>query len=106
MNLDFPSLATTTGLVIVIALSLQALLAAVGLLVLVNTPTERVQFGRKWPWVLIILLVNTIGTILFLAVGRRPAPASDTAAQAPANVASTVQGLYGSEPGAQTGAQR
>ena len=105
MNTDFPSLATTTGLIIVIALSLQALLAAVSLLVLVKTPTQRVQFGRKWPWVLIILVANTIGPILFLAVGRRPAPVADIAAQAPANVASTVQGLYGSEPGA-TGEQR
>lgn len=104
MNLDFPSPATTTGLLVVIVLSLQALLAAIGLIVLVKTPTQRVQFGRKWPWVLVILVVSTIGPILFLAVGRRPAPVADVPAPASPNLASAVQGLYGSAPGATDGA--
>ena len=29
-----------------------------------------VKGGKKWPWLLIILLISTIGPILYLAVGR------------------------------------
>jgi len=66
------------------------LLIGVGLLVLVQiavevyalvrllkTPDEQLVFGKKWPWVLIILFVNLVGAIVFLAAGRLPAPAVD-----------------------------
>lgn len=29
-----------------------------------------VKGGKKWPWILIIVLVGTIGPILYLAIGR------------------------------------
>lgn len=29
-----------------------------------------VKGGKKWPWLLIILLVGTIGPIIYLAAGR------------------------------------
>jgi hypothetical protein len=29
-----------------------------------------VRGGKKWPWVLIILLIGTIGPILYLVIGR------------------------------------
>lgn len=44
---------------------------------LLRTPDDRLVFGKKWPWVLIILFVNLIGAIVFLAAGRTPAPAED-----------------------------
>ncbi|MDP2299307.1 MAG: PLD nuclease N-terminal domain-containing protein [Coriobacteriia bacterium] len=44
---------------------------------LFRTPDERLVFGKKWPWVIIILFVNLIGAIVFLAVGRTAAPADD-----------------------------
>lgn len=94
MNLDASPLSGTTGLVIGIALGVQLLFAVIGLVVLARTPRERVQFGRKWPWVLIIVFINTIGTILFLAIGRRPAPVADVSAPTSANVPGTVQRLY------------
>lgn len=93
MNLDASPLSGAAGLVIGIALGVQLLFAVIGLVVLVRTPRERVQFGRKWLWVLIIVFINTIGTILFLAIGRRPAPV-DVSALTSANVAGTVQSLY------------
>lgn len=93
MNLDASPLSGTTGLVIGIALGVQLLLAVIGLVVLARTPRERVQFGRKWPWALIIVFINTIGTILFLTIGRRPAPVDISAPTSP-NVAGTVQSLY------------
>lgn len=47
------------------------------LVLLFRTPDERLHFGMKWPWALIILLGSLLGSIVFLAVGRRPAAAID-----------------------------
>lgn len=99
MNLDVPSLSGTVWLLIGIVLALQTLLLVIGFAVLVRTPTERVQFGRKWPWVLIMLCLNMIGPILFLVAGRRPAPVADAPVAASSHVASTVASLYGARPG-------
>ncbi len=33
--------------------------------------------GRKWLWILVICLLNLIGPIVYLAVGRVPAPAAE-----------------------------
>ncbi|HSQ22203.1 MAG TPA: PLD nuclease N-terminal domain-containing protein, partial [Coriobacteriia bacterium] len=46
------------------------------------TPDERLQFGKKWPWVLIILFVNLVGAIVFLVAGRTPEAAADPLAGA------------------------
>lgn len=96
MNLDTSALSGTTGLVIGIALGLQALFAVIGLAVLARTPGDRLVFGRKWPWGLLIVFINTIGTILFLALGRRPARITDVP-PASANTASAVRNLYEGE---------
>jgi hypothetical protein len=70
---------------------------------LFRTPDERLLLGKKWPWVLIILLVNMVGAIVFLAAGRKPAPAVDplsaAAEGAPAagdRAARAADVLYGS----------
>jgi len=44
---------------------------------LVRRPVDRVALGNKWVWVAIILLVNLLGAILYLAVGRKPAPVAE-----------------------------
>lgn len=69
----------------------------VGLVVLVRTPRERLVFERKWPWVLIIVLVNIIGAIVFLTAGRSAAPVADEPAVESDDdaVARTVRSLYG-----------
>ncbi len=94
MNLDISALSGTAALLLGIAVAVQLLFAVIGLVVLARTPRERLHFGRKWPWALIIVLVSTIGTILFLAIGRRPAPISDAPRAPSANVADTVHSLY------------
>ena len=74
------------------------------LVVLFKTPDERLQFGKKWPWIIIILFVNLVGAIVFLVAGRKPAAAVDPlaqgalAAQAPAaeRAARAADVLYGS----------
>ncbi len=37
---------------------------------LYNRDPSQVKGGNKWTWLLIILLINTIGPILYLVVGR------------------------------------
>lgn len=76
-SLDVPVAALLgIGLLIVVQLTLQVI-AVVGL---VRTPAARVSLGgRKWLWVLIIVLGEIVGPILWFAAGRTAAPADDSA---------------------------
>lgn len=82
------------------------------LVVLFRTPEERVVFKKRWPWVLIILLVNLVGAIVFLAVGRTAPAASDPLAgrgadAPPASPAErAVDVLYGSPDDPARGEER
>jgi cytochrome bd-type quinol oxidase subunit 1 len=40
---------------------------------LYRRPTKQVVLGNKWIWVVIVLLVNMLGAIIYLAIGRKPA---------------------------------
>lgn len=79
------------------------------LVVLFRTPEERVVFKKRWPWVLIILLVNLVGAIVFLAAGRTApvaidplaGPRSDAPPASPAGRAVDV--LYGTPGNGQDG---
>ncbi len=75
---------------------------------LLKTPDDQLVFGKKWPWLLIILFVNLVGAIAFLAAGRKPAEAVDPLAapvsDAPATTdraARAADVLYGSGSDAQ-----
>ncbi|MCZ4275338.1 PLD nuclease N-terminal domain-containing protein [Rhodococcoides yunnanense] len=96
---DMSALPTPALTALAIALLLQITLAVISLVVLARTPRERLLFGKKWPWVLIIVLINFIGAILFFAIGRRPARVADTHIGAPTagSVSQTVQRLYGDD---------
>jgi hypothetical protein len=37
--------------------------------------------GKKWPWIVLIVLFNLIGSIVYLAVGRAQPPAAETRAE-------------------------
>lgn len=67
------------GVVVFIAIAglVQLALDVVALVDLVRRPVDRVAMGNKWIWVAIILLVNMLGAILYLVVGRKPAPAAE-----------------------------
>lgn len=83
---------------LVVAIAMQLLLAAVALVVLFRTPQSRLLLGSRWPWVAIILVASTVGPVVFLAAGRRPAPAPDVVAvrrPAPEDVGRAVDALYG-----------
>jgi len=94
--------------VIVLIGLVQVTVEIIALVVLVRTPVERLVLGKKWPWVLLILLVNLIGAIVFLAAGRKPAPAVDPLAMQTPTVGAGQAGveladaLYG--PGGGQGA--
>lgn len=85
--------------------AVQLIVEIVALIKLFRTPDERLVFGKKWPWVLIILFVNMVGAIVFLAAGRKPALASDPLAQQSApngeRAARAADVLYGPRDGEQ-----
>ncbi len=47
---------------------------------IVRRPAVAVTGGRKWPWIVLIILFNLIGSIVYLAVGRAQPPAAETRA--------------------------
>ena len=80
----------------------QITLDVIALLDLYRRPTEQVVLGNKWIWVVIVLLVNTVGAILYLVAGRKPAVIAENAApsaspsESPsARVESIADALYG-----------
>jgi heme/copper-type cytochrome/quinol oxidase subunit 4 len=74
----------------------QVVLDVIALVDLYRRPVERVVFDNKWIWVVLILLVSTIGPILYLVVGRKPAAVDGTVAPPsgtrPADVADSLYG--------------
>ena len=57
----------------------QITLDVIALLDLYRRPTSQVVFANKWIWVAIVLLVNIIGAIIYLAAARKPAVGPDDA---------------------------
>ena len=61
----------------IIALAIvQFSLMILALVKLARTPQNQVNLDRKWLWAIIIIGLNLVGSILFLALGRKPAPIS------------------------------
>lgn len=87
----------TIWLVLAVAVVIQLALMVTAIRVVVRTPAERLVLGKKWPWILLSVVVNLIGPVLVLALSRKPAPAVVTPAPsaAQADVARSVSSLYG-----------
>ena len=67
---------------------------------LFRRPTSQVVFANKWIWVAIILLASSfsLGAIIYLVAGRRPAVLTDAAAPSEAisvRTESVADALYG-----------
>ena len=65
---------------------------------MLKRPAEQLALGgRKWLWAIIILGVNWVGAIVYLAAGRRAAPTVDVAPPVPAaeRGESAADALYG-----------
>lgn len=89
------------GLLIVLVVAALANLALmVGALVsVVSRPDAGVRFGRKWIWIVLIVLVNWIGPLAWFALGRTDVPLPDRPggddAPAAERAARAVELLYG-----------
>ena len=76
----------------------ELVLDVIALVDLYRRPASQVALGNKWVWVVLIILINLIGSILYLAVGRtRGTP---PAQQAPSeerrgSATSVADALYG-----------
>jgi hypothetical protein len=95
---SWADLPTAVRAAIVVLGAVQIGVEAAALIVLARTPAERIRLGKKWPWVLIILFVNLIGAVVFLAVGRTPEVAAKEpgAGAAGETMARAAEMLYGS----------
>lgn len=73
---------------------------------LYRRPTSQVVFANKWIWVAIILLASSfsLGAIIYLVAGRRPAILTDDAAPSESTstcTESVADALYGPRGGAE-----
>jgi len=61
-----------TSLVILISVVwlVQVALMLWALIDIVRRPSETIRGAMKWPWILLVLFVNLIGPVIYLAVGR------------------------------------
>jgi len=80
-------------------------LVVVSLVSLLSRPTTAVRFHNKWLWAALIVLVNGIGPLAYLALGRLEAPIDEAAAPWTTRPASeraraAVDLLYGPAPAA------
>ena len=58
-------------LLIVFGVAVQFFLMGFAVSDLVQTPVEKLKGGRKWPWALLVVFVNTIGPIIYLLTARK-----------------------------------
>lgn len=98
MQLD--SLSTPMLIVIGVFVVIQLSLEVYAVIDILRRPSERITGGNKWLWLAVVLLVNMIGAIVYLIVGRKPAPETGfVAAPVTGDAAQeAVDALYG--PGA------
>jgi len=98
MNSQLADLPTGVVVVLVVAVVVQLTLDVIALVDLSRRPVERVTLKNKWIWVAIILLVNLLGAILYLAIGRTAAPeiaAQPAAPATPGRAGDIARSLYG-----------
>lgn len=84
-------------LAILVLVALQLILQVYGLVDL--SRRDLVPGGRKWVWVLVIILGNLLGAIIYLAVGRTAPGERGTEAGADRDAAQrALDKLYGGKP--------
>lgn len=101
-SVPFESLPVWVLAVVAVLAAAQIAFELWALLDMLRRPADRLTLGgRKWLWAIIILGVSWIGAIVYLATGRKPAPATETAPTAPASERSSaaMDSLYGKRDG-------
>lgn len=91
--------ALPTGVVtiLVVLLAVQMVLMVAALIVMFRTPEERLIFGKRWVWVLIVVFGEIIGSLAFFAFARKPQVVQEPTAASPSSDA---------PPAARPGAER
>ena len=86
---------------ITVLVAVQFIAQVAALVSVVRTPQSRISLGgRKWIWILIIVLGEILGPIVYSAAGRLPVPADDrpVTARAEGRAAAAADTLYGAAP--------
>lgn len=98
-HVNLSSLPTGVLLILIVLAIAELALDVIALVSLAGRPRSAVVFGNRWAWLAIIVLVNPIGAILYLAIGRKPAPARDAlpAANDRTPAISVADALYGED---------
>ena len=95
MTVDFAQVPPWLLIAVVLLALVQVTLAVVALVDLYRRPAAQVVSGIKPLWAVAILVLNIVGPVLYLAVGRRrPAGEDVRTAAPPARPADVAQALY------------
>ncbi|NTW28074.1 MAG: PLDc_N domain-containing protein [Coriobacteriia bacterium] len=103
--MDLSAIPTGVLVAVGVLILVEIVLDVISLVDLYRRPVAQVVFGNKWIWVAIILLVNTIGAIIYLVAGRKPAAVSEgLVPPAPTSVRAenVADALYGTRKDADT----
>ena len=65
-----PALGTTEMLVL-FGVAVQFFLMGFAVSDLVQRPADKLKGGRKWPWALLVVFVNTLGPVIYLLTARK-----------------------------------
>jgi NADH:ubiquinone oxidoreductase subunit 6 (subunit J) len=97
MNTNLPAIPGWVLVVLGVLAVVQITLDVIALVDLYRRPVKQVVLGNKWIWVVIVLLVNTLGAIVYLVAGRKPAAIAENArtASPPARIQNIADTLYG-----------
>ncbi|MEO6533402.1 MAG: PLD nuclease N-terminal domain-containing protein [Pseudolysinimonas sp.] len=74
-----------------VVLVVEVVLDVIVLVDLYRRPAASIVFGNKWIWVAVIVLVNLVGAILYIAIGRKPVQTGDAHAPARATKRSSAE---------------
>lgn len=93
---------------LVVLLAVQMVLMVAALIVMFQTPEERLIFGKRWVWVLIVVFGEIVGSIAFFAFARKPqvviepmtaGPSPDAPPAARPDAERVADMLYGEDAG-------
>jgi hypothetical protein len=102
MDLSLSAIPVWGLVALAVLVVVQITLDVIALVDLYRRPVDQVVFANKWVWLAIILLVNTIGAIIYLLAARKPPVLTDDSAPVkPKSVASDdiADLLYGPRDG-------
>lgn len=100
MNTDLSALPAGVLVALGILVFAALVLDAIALIDLYRRPAELVVFGNKWIWLVLILILNLLGPVLYLLTGRKAASPTETQAamrnpSKPTGAADVADQLYG-----------